>query len=32
MIGPVDTMIHGTMEAEIQQGHFRLQELEKESI
>ena len=28
----VDTIVRGTMEAEIQQGNFRLQELEEEMV
>lgn len=32
MIAPIDTMDHGTLEVEIQQGSFRLQEHEKERV
>jgi len=32
MIAPIDTMVRGTLEVEIQQGNLRLQELEEERI
>ena len=32
MMAPVDTTVHGTLEAKIQQGNVRLQELKEERV